>query len=47
MRPTSQLCTNVVPLIFFDTLWRFAYKIADLRKHEMLEGRRYMKKIVY
>jgi fructoselysine 6-phosphate deglycase len=38
---------NVVPLIFFDTLWRFAYKIADLRKHEMLEGRRYMKKIVY
>jgi fructoselysine 6-phosphate deglycase len=38
---------NVVPLIFFDTLWRFAYKIADLRKHEMLEGRRYMKKITY
>jgi fructoselysine 6-phosphate deglycase len=38
---------NVVPLIFFDTLWRFAYKIADLRKHKMLEGRRYMKKIVY
>ncbi|OLP54759.1 sugar isomerase [Rhizobium rhizosphaerae] len=38
---------NVVPLIFFDTLWRFAYKIADLRKHEMLEGRRYMKKISY
>ena len=38
---------NVVPLIFFDTLWRFAYKFADLRKHEMLEGRRYMKKIAY
>ncbi|MDW6021519.1 SIS domain-containing protein [Mesorhizobium sp. BAC0120] len=38
---------NVVPLIFFDTLWRFAYKIADLRKHEMLAGRRYMKKISY
>ena len=38
---------NVVPLIFFDTLWRFAYKIADLRKHEMLEARRYMKKISY
>ncbi len=38
---------NVVPLIFFDSLWRFAYKIADLRKHKMLEGRRYMKKIVY
>ncbi len=38
---------NVVPLIFFDTLWRFAYKIADLRKHEMLAARRYMKKISY
>lgn len=38
---------NVVPLIFFDTLWRFAYKIADLRKHEMLAARRYMKKITY
>lgn len=38
---------NVVPLIFFDTLWRFAYKIADLRQHEMLEARRYMKKIAY
>lgn len=38
---------NVVPLIFFDTLWRFAYKIADLRQHEMLEARRYMKKITY
>lgn len=38
---------NLVPLIFFDTLWRFAYKIADLRKHEMLEARRYMKKITY
>ncbi|MCA1407703.1 SIS domain-containing protein [Ensifer sp. IC3342] len=38
---------NVVPLIFFDTLWRFAYKIAGLRKHAMLEARRYMKKISY
>lgn len=38
---------NLVPLIFFDTLWRFAYKIADLRQHEMLEGRRYMKKLAY
>ncbi len=36
---------NLVPLVFFDTLWRFAYKLADLRKHEMLEGRRYMKKL--
>jgi len=38
---------NLVPLIFFDTLWRFAYKIAELRSHEMLEARRYMKKIAY
>lgn len=38
---------NVVPLIFFDTLWRFAYKVADLRQHEMLTARRYMKKISY
>jgi len=34
-----------VPLVFFDALWVFAYKIAALREHEMLEGRRYMKKI--
>lgn len=38
---------NLVPLIFFDTLWRFAYKIAELRQHTMLEARRYMKKISY
>lgn len=38
---------NLLPLIFFDTLWRFAYRIADLRRHEMLEARRYMKKIGY
>jgi fructoselysine 6-phosphate deglycase len=38
---------NLVPLIFFDTLWRFAYKIAELRSHEMLDARRYMKKIAY
>ncbi|MDX5358198.1 MAG: SIS domain-containing protein [Rhodobacterales bacterium] len=38
---------NLAPLIFFDTLWRFAYKVADLRKHTMLEARRYMKKISY
>jgi fructoselysine 6-phosphate deglycase len=36
---------NLVPLIFFDTLWRFAYKLAELRDHTMLEGRRYMKKL--
>lgn len=38
---------NLVPLVFFDVLWRFAYKLADLRQHVMLEGRRYMKKIAY
>ncbi|PZQ96105.1 MAG: sugar isomerase [Cereibacter sphaeroides] len=38
---------NLVPLIFFDTLWRFAYRLADLRQHTMLEDRRYMKKITY
>ncbi len=38
---------NLVPLIFFDALWRFAYKLADLRSHVMLEGRRYMKKLDY
>jgi fructoselysine 6-phosphate deglycase len=36
---------NVVPLIFFDTLWRFIYKVADFRQQVMLEGRRYMKKL--
>lgn len=38
---------NLAPLIFFDTLWRFAYRLAELRQHVMLEGRRYMKKITY
>lgn len=38
---------NLVPLIFFDALWRFAYILADLREHTMLHGRRYMKKIAY
>jgi fructoselysine 6-phosphate deglycase len=36
---------NLVPLIFFDTLWRFAYRLAGLRGHVMLDGRRYMKKL--
>lgn len=35
----------LVPLILFDTLWRFAYRLADLRNQPMLEGRRYMKKL--
>ena len=35
----------LVPLVFFDTLWKFAYRLADLRQIPMLEGRRYMKKI--
>lgn len=34
----------LVPLIFFDTLWAFAHKLAKLRGHTMLEARRYMKK---
>lgn len=35
----------LVPLVFFDTLWAFAYQLADLRNQPMLEGRRYMKKL--
>jgi fructoselysine 6-phosphate deglycase len=35
----------LVPLVLFDALWRFAYKLADLRNRPMLEGRRYMKKL--
>jgi fructoselysine 6-phosphate deglycase len=35
----------LTPLIFFDTLWKFAYELARLRDHVMLDGRRYMKKI--
>ncbi|MDO9524965.1 MAG: SIS domain-containing protein [Gemmobacter sp.] len=38
---------NLAPLIFFDTLWRFAYKVAEQRDHTMMEARRYMKKISY
>ena len=36
---------NLVPLVFFDTLWCFAYRLAELRDHEMLKARRYMKKL--
>ncbi len=35
----------LVPLIFFDALWKFAYKLAAQRETIMLEDRRYMKKI--
>ena len=35
----------LVPLVFFDALWKFAYKLADRRGKVMLEDRRYMKKI--
>ncbi len=35
----------LVPLVFFDALWGFAYKLAQRRNHTMLEARRYMKKI--
>jgi fructoselysine 6-phosphate deglycase len=34
-----------VPLVFFDVLWVFAYRLAFLRNQPMLDGRRYMKKI--
>lgn len=33
------------PLIFFDALWVFAYRLAELRSQPMLEARRYMKKL--
>lgn len=33
------------PLVFFDALWVFAYRLAAARGQPMLEGRRYMKKI--
>jgi fructoselysine 6-phosphate deglycase len=35
----------LTPLIFFDALWKFAFRLAALRDHVMLDGRRYMKKI--
>jgi len=35
----------LAPLVFFDTLWTFAYRLADLRKQPMMEARRYMKKL--
>jgi len=41
----DQFKPYLVPLIFFDVLWRFAYKLAALRNQPMLDGRRYMKKI--
>ena len=36
---------SLAPLIFFDSLWHFAYMLADLRNHPMLEARRYMKRL--
>jgi fructoselysine 6-phosphate deglycase len=41
----ARLAGCLVPLVFFDTLWRFAYRLAELRGRPMLEGRRYMKKL--
>ncbi|MCC6305911.1 MAG: SIS domain-containing protein [Rhodobacteraceae bacterium] len=35
----------LMPLVFFDALWDFAYRLARLRGQPMLTGRRYMKKI--
>jgi fructoselysine 6-phosphate deglycase len=42
---TPEFQSFLVPLIFFDTLWRFAYRLADIRGKVMLEDRRYMKKL--
>jgi fructoselysine 6-phosphate deglycase len=41
----DQFKPYLVPLIFFDALWKFAYKLAEKRNQPMLDGRRYMKKI--
>jgi fructoselysine 6-phosphate deglycase len=41
----AQFKGHLLPLIFFDALWKFAYRLAALRGQPMLEGRRYMKKI--
>jgi len=41
----ERLAGYLAPLIFFDALWRFAYRLAELRRRPMLEARRYMKKI--
>ncbi|HRJ69946.1 MAG TPA: SIS domain-containing protein [Beijerinckiaceae bacterium] len=35
----------LAPLVFFDVLWGFAFRLADARSQPMLEARRYMKKI--
>jgi fructoselysine 6-phosphate deglycase len=35
----------LAPLVFFDVLWVFAYRLAAARNQPMLEARRYMKKI--
>ncbi|MDB5666771.1 SIS domain-containing protein [Cypionkella sp.] len=41
----AQFQGYLVPLIFFDALWKFAYKLAAHRNQTMLEARRYMKKL--
>ncbi|WNS78060.1 SIS domain-containing protein [Domibacillus sp. DTU_2020_1001157_1_SI_ALB_TIR_016] len=43
----EEMRAYVTPLVFFEVLWKFSYKLADLRNHPMLEGRRYMKKFAY
>lgn len=35
----------LLPLVFFDALWEFAHRLARLRGHPMLTGRRYMKRL--
>ena len=40
-----RLAGYLVPLVLFDTLWRLAYRLAELRRHPMPAVGRYMKKI--
>ena len=39
----DELRAPLMPLVFFDCLWRFAHRLAELRGIPMLTGRRYMK----
>ncbi|MFP7298611.1 SIS domain-containing protein [Neobacillus niacini] len=37
----------LAPIVFFEVLWKFAYKLAEERNKPMLVSRRYMKKFDY
>ncbi len=43
----EEMKAYVTPLVLFEVLWKFSYKLAELREHPMLEARRYMKKFAY